>query len=92
MSTERPPRVLRNGLLRPWAVDYFNGLDEARRLSEELGAEIAPTPEQAHALGVATAEQAEGEGVAQVHDPDPELSDEASQALDQIVADRAAAS
>jgi hypothetical protein len=78
-------RRLRNGLLRPWVVDYMAGVEELDRLKAQ-GLDVNLTPDQAHTLGVALAEQ-RGDG----HEPaqDLTLSGEASKALDQVVADRA---
>jgi hypothetical protein len=80
-------RHLRNGALSPWAVDYFNGVAEQEHLRAQ-GLSLDLDPYELHALGVAIADQHEGNGHAVGQDQDPVLSDEASQALDRVVADR----
>lgn len=77
-------RRLRNGLLRPWACDWWDGVQEQAHLREQ-GLDLDLDPFELHALGVAVAEQ-RGEGHAPA--PDLTLSDEASKALDAIVAAR----
>jgi hypothetical protein len=79
----------RNGHLVPWVVDYFNGVEEVERMRAR-GLSVEMTTTEVHALGVAIAEQREGRGHAVGLDPDPVLSPAASQALDAIVARRAA--
>jgi hypothetical protein len=79
-------RRQRNGLLVPWIVDWDRGQAEQQRLSEELGLDLDLSPNQLHALGVATSE-ARGEGHAPAQDLT--LSEEASNILDRIVAKRA---
>lgn len=80
----------RKGHLVPWVVDYFNGVEEVQRMRAR-GLSVNMTATEIHALGVAIAEQREGRGHAVGLDPDPVLSPATSEALDAIVARRAAA-
>jgi hypothetical protein len=90
VTDERPPRRTRSGLLRPWVVDYMNGRAEQQRLSRELGVDLDLDPIEAHALGVAIADQGQGEamGHGQYLHQDPTLDPGAAVALETIAAAR----
>jgi hypothetical protein len=83
------PRQTRSGAWVPWALDYFAGVDEQDRLRGE-GLTLDLDSAELAALGRAMAEQREAQAppLAQAHDLT--LSLEARQALDRIVAERAA--
>ena len=78
-------RRLRNGLWRPWALDWWAGVTEQARL-QAMGLDLDLDSTDLHALGVAMVEQ-RGEG----HEPvqDLTLSNEAIEALERVARERA---
>jgi hypothetical protein len=77
------PRRTRSGGLVPVAIDQWRGLQEAERLAEELGVDVAVTMDQAHALGVALAEKQE-QDQPQAPVQDQELTDDQLRAMRRV--------